>query len=59
MDEARQTPINHQRAGRGADGQRLPQHAPTPADALFDAYAQVVISAAEAARHVSNGRRNA
>ncbi len=30
-------------AGREADGQRMLQHAPTPGEALLDAYAQAVI----------------
>ena len=46
-------------SGREVDGQRVPQHAPTPDEALLDAYSQAVMSAAEAARHASNGRRNA
>jgi S1-C subfamily serine protease len=34
-------------AGHEADGQRLSQPAPTPDEALLDAYSQAVISAAE------------
>ena len=34
-------------AGHGADAQRVPQHTPTPDEALLDAYSQTVISAAE------------
>jgi S1-C subfamily serine protease len=33
--------------GHEADAQRVPQHTPTPDEALLDAYSQAVISAAE------------